>query len=117
MGKRYINILHTRLRLGCSNLNVDKALIGISNTELCECGGRETVHHYLLDCGIELRKRVQMLDSIMDVLLDKGLSEEKIDELFKVELLLKGSDELTLEENVKIFGAVHLFLEQSNRFS
>ncbi len=38
-GTRSLNILHTKLRIGCSDLNSDKYLIGISDTDLCDCGG------------------------------------------------------------------------------
>ena len=114
-GSRLCNILHCRLRLGCSNLNADKYLIGISNTDLCDCGERETAEHYLLDCGIELEKRVKMLDSILDVLKNKGLSDDRIDQIFGADLLLYGSGELDINENTSIFEAVQLFLWESDR--
>ncbi len=61
-GTRHLNILHTKLRLGCSNLNADKFQIGISDTDLCACGDRETPEHYLLQCGSNLVAKVTMLD-------------------------------------------------------
>ncbi len=116
-GERWVNIMHTRLRLGCSNLNYDKHKIGISDTDRCECGERETAYHYLFDCGIDLRKRVRMLDSVMDVLLAKGLSEADIDEINNINLYLRGSPRLTPTENARIFKSVHIFLEDSGRFA
>ncbi len=115
-GSRLLNILHCRLRLGCSNLNADKYLIGISDTDLCDCGERETAEHYLLDCGIELEKRVKMLDSIFDILKNEGFSDDRIDQILGADLLLYGSDELNENVNTSIFEAVQLFLWESDRF-
>ncbi len=36
-GKRIQNILHTKLRLGCSDLNFDKNFIGLVPNSLCSC--------------------------------------------------------------------------------
>ncbi len=109
--------MHTRLRLGCSTLNYDKHKIGISDTDRCECGERETAYHFLLDCSIDLRKRIRMLDSVMDVLLDNNRTEADIDEINNINLYLRGSPRLTLNENTRIFKAVHIFLEDTGRFA
>ncbi len=116
-GERWVNIMHTRLRLGCSILNYDKHKIGISDTDRCECGERETAYHFLLDCGIDLRKRIRMLDSVMDVLLGNNRTEADIDEINNINLYLRGSPRLTLNENTRIFKAVHIFLEDTGRFA
>ena len=116
LSERWVNVMHTRLRMGCSNLNYDKHIIGISDTDKCECGEREDACHYLLDCGIDLRKRIRMLDTVMDILINKGLSEVEIDEINTINLYLRGSPRLTPTENAKIFKAVHIFLEDSGRF-
>ncbi len=117
MGPVTLTGRYHKIFLGCSNLNYDKHKIGVSDTDRCTCGERETAYHYLLDCGIDLRKRIRMLDSVMDVLLGKGLSEAEIDEINNLDLYLKGSPRLTLCENARIFKAVHIFLEDSGRFA
>ena len=41
-GKRIQNILHTKLRLGCSDLNFDKHFIGLVPNNLCTCDLKDT---------------------------------------------------------------------------
>ncbi len=41
-GKRSQNILHTKLRLGCSDLNHDKYHIGLVPNNLCDCDLNES---------------------------------------------------------------------------
>ncbi len=53
-----------------------------------------------------------MLDSITDLLLDRGLNENLLD----IDLLLYGSDLLSHEDNVKVFSFVHSFIKSSKRF-
>ncbi len=114
-GTRSLNILHTKLRIGCSDLNSDKYLIGISNTDLCDCGGGEVenARHFLLECGTNLVAKVNMLDSITDLLHDRGLDNNN---LLDIDLLLYGSDLLSYNDNVRIFSLVHTFIKDSNRF-
>ena len=115
-GTRSLNILHTKLRLGCSDLNADKFLIGISNTNKCQCGEIESAQHYLLECGINLVAKVTMLDSITDILLAKGLSQPVVDDMLGVDLLLKGHPTLSINENERIFKCVQIFIGDSKRF-
>ncbi len=116
-GTRSHNILHTKLRLGCSDLNYDKNLIGVSDTDLCQCGEVETAEHYLLQCGRNLVAKVIMLDSITDLLQAKGMAQNVIDDMLGVNLLLKGSSRLSDAENIQIFQLVHIFVSDSKRFT
>ena len=50
MGKRKTQILHTRFRTKCSNLNNDR-LKEITHSPLCRCGIVESSYHYLLCCS------------------------------------------------------------------
>ena len=111
-GRRHLNILHTKLRLGCSDLNHDKSLIGISDINECICGDIETAEHYLLECGRNLVAKIKMLDSISDLLVANGLQDT-----FNVDLLLYGTDQLSEENNKKLFSFVQLFIAESKRFS
>ncbi len=111
-GKRHLNILHTKLRLGCSDLNYDKSLIGISNTNACICGEIETAEHYLLECGRNLVAKINMLDSISDLLTSNGLNIP-----LNIELLLYGSVRLSDDKNKKLFSFVHQFIAESKRFA
>ena len=75
-------------------------------------GEVENAQHFLLDCGNNLVAKVNMLDSITDLLLDRGIDEDLLD----INLLLYGSDQLSHDDNVKIFSFVHTFIKDSNRF-
>ena len=50
IGSRKGQILHTRLRLGCSSLNDDLYRRSLVDSNRCSCGEIETVDHYLLHC-------------------------------------------------------------------
>ena len=49
-GKRFLSILHTRLRLGASQLNSHLLKIGVKDTARCSCGSEieDTWHYFLL---------------------------------------------------------------------
>ena len=50
-GKRYISVLHARLRSRCSNLNNDLYINHIRDYPLCDlCGVVEDAIHYFLHC-------------------------------------------------------------------
>ncbi len=115
-GDRRLSILHTKLRLKCSDLNQDKFNIGISDTDLCICGEIETCEHYLLDCGSNLVAKVEMLDSVMEILMNKGLTMDEASDRLGVDLLLYGAPDLSYQENIQIFDNVHRFIGKSKRF-
>ena len=52
-----------------------------------------------------------MHDKITDILSDKGLIH-----LLDIDLLLYGSDQLSLDENKQVFNHVQRFIKESNRF-
>ena len=67
----------------------------------------------LLECGSNLVSKIKMLDTITNILHNKGMSEDDI----TINLLLKGNNGLSYEENKQIFAAVHLFIIESKRFA
>ncbi len=111
-GSRKLSILHTKLRLGCSDLMSDKYMIGIANNDLCTCGEVEDANHFLLECGSNLVSKVKMLDSIIALLKANDLNENDID----IRLLLYGSEDLSYESNCQIFSYVQTFIGESKRF-
>ena len=52
-GSRKLQILHTRLRTGCSSLNYDLFVKSISDIPLCSCigGDVENAEHFFLSCN------------------------------------------------------------------
>ncbi len=112
-GNRRQNILHTKLRLGCSDLNFDKHHIGLVPDDLCTCdlNESETANHYLLECGRNLVSKVKMLDTITDLLTNRNKEN-----LLNIRLLLCGSTDLNYNDNCAIFEAVQVFIMESKRF-
>ena len=49
-GSRKAQILHARLRTGCSSLNMDLFYKNISESPLCRCGSIEDTQHYFFHC-------------------------------------------------------------------
>ena len=64
-GNRKAQILHTRLRLGCSSLNSDLLKKNyVSNTDRCTCGSPETALHFLLKCNNYIDIRNDTINSL-----------------------------------------------------
>ena len=104
-GDRKGQILHTRLRTGCSSLNYHLFCKNIINDELCVCGNREDTKHFLFVCP-----RFQMQRQIM---VHKLLSMCNI----SLHVLLYGDNSLSFQQNVEIFQIVQDFIVRTKRFS
>ena len=63
-GSRRAQILHARLRLGCSSLNFDLHRRSIVDSPLCSCGSVETVDHFLLHCPLLTNIPLRFLGNI-----------------------------------------------------
>ena len=90
----------------------DKYAIGLSNDNLCECGDIEDANHFLLECGRNLVSKVKMIDNITNILSRNNLDED----LLTIDLLLYGSNVLSLEDNKLVFSSVQTFIAESKRF-
>ena len=101
-GDRKAQILHTRLRLGCSSLNSDLFNNHVSNTDRCICGSQETAKHFLLECPKYIDTRNTTINSLNIA--------------YDLDILLKGCPLFSDEINERIFLAVQNFITQSNRF-
>ena len=106
-GKRWVSIMHSRLRIGCSKLNYDLSFnLHIPDIDPgCECGALlEDANHYFVNCPrfnkerIELKLKVETLTN------------------FNVNVLLSGSPTLKYTENTVIFDAVHRYIMETRRF-
>ena len=99
-------IHHERLRIGCSKLNnhLFKEL-DVINSPACSCGYTcEDPDHFFFACPLFAVHRVQLLQSLSTV------------QNITVQKLLYGDPSLTLESNNHIFGAVHLYIMNTQRF-
>ena len=98
-------LFHTRIRMGCNALNSDLFRKNIVNSPRCTCGTIETPTHFLLHC---FHYNIPRQRHIFALNLSIPLSTE---------LLLVGSNELTINQNTEIFLSVQKFILSSKRFT
>ena len=104
IGEREYQIIHTRLRNKCSSLNFDLFQKNLVASPLCQRGGIETSHHYLLECGYYTIVRNQLFATI------ENFTTVSLD------VLLYGDESLSFHENVTVFLEVQSFIKDSKRF-
>ena len=102
-GERRLNIWHTCLRNDCSQLNADLYRCNIVEDPSCLCGfSYENRYHFFLVCPNYTAARVKLFDDLnRDVNLDT---------------LLNGSENLSIEENYRIFKLVQKYIKDTGRF-
>ena len=69
VGKRFVNIHHTRIHIGCSELKAHLHYnLHVEDDPSCRCGfGIEDPYHFLFTCPLYTQIRVVMLDSIYNI--------------------------------------------------
>ena len=105
-GKRFLNIIHTKLRHNCV-LNCDLYRCNIIANPMCSCGSLEDAHHLFFVC----KKYSSLRQSFMYNLLSLNFLN-----IIDVHLLLWGDNTLSYDENIKIFKEVHTFIQKCGRF-
>ena len=104
-GNRVSNIKHAQLRMQCSKLNYHLFLLHVRASYDCTCGhNREDVNHYLLHCPLYFQSRNVMFHEINSL----GVCAT-------VNILLYGSSDVDICTNYKIFEAVHVYIESTER--
>ena len=88
-GKRWANIHHTKMRLGCSNLNSDLFFnLHVIHSPPCTCGNsNETPYHYLMECVLYQQERISLEREVAAICH------------FEFNTLLFGNENLTYENN------------------
>ena len=104
-GSRKAQILHARLRTGCSSLNMDLFHKNITESPLCRCGSIEDTQHYFFHCRFYQGPRNTLLNACTTY-QNPSLS-----------LLLFGSSTLSLEANIAILEHVHKYIFDTKRFT
>ena len=103
-GSRFNNIHHVRIRNKCSALNFHLFINHVKDSAMCSCSeGIEDAEHIFLKC--------KNYDDERNVLLHELSSYDN-----KLETLLFGKNDLSYNDNVSIFRAVHTFIHDSKRF-
>ena len=93
--------------MGCSALNSDLFRKNIVNSQHCTCGAIETLTHYLLNCPhYNIPRQCPIRVFALNLLIP-----------LSTELLLVGSNELTIKQNTEIFLSVQKFILSSKRFT
>ena len=104
------------MRLGLSHLIQQLHSFKIIDSPYCtHCTDRlETTTHYLLTCPKYTDIRDEMLRLVGEIGARHGIN---LDDLTKLKsILLKGNNNMTLEENNLIFDAVQQYISKSKRF-
>ena len=104
-GSRKAQILHARLRTGCSSLNMDLFHKNITESPLCRCGSIEDTQHYFFHCRFYQGPRNTLLNACTTY-QNPSLS-----------LFLFGSSTLSLEANIAILEHVHKYILDTKRFT
>ena len=104
-GQRKLNIIHTKLRHNNSLLNYDLFRFNLRDNPCCSCGfACENSFHYFLECPIYIQQRHHLF-----VIL-------QIYGVIDLDVILYGNENLSVEQNIDIFDAVHDYIRLSKRF-
>ena len=106
-GKRMSSIHHSRLRLGCSKLNVHLCYnLHVVPSPQCQCGSPlEDPEHFFFSCPTFYAHRMTLLNTI-----------NRISNNINVRTLLYGDPEISLENNKILFAAVQQYCTDTHRF-
>ncbi|KAK3106293.1 hypothetical protein FSP39_017122 [Pinctada imbricata] len=105
-GDRKLQILHSRLRHGCSTLNGDLFRINVTNSSMCSCGAQdERALHFFIQCQQYNTIRRDLFSKLNQI----GASPD-------IGTILYGDPDLSYTNNIEIFKAVHRYISQSKRF-
>ena len=106
VGDRRKSIVHSRLRMNCSQLSYDLYALGIINNPSCLCGHvREDATHFLLFCPLYNQQRRKLFNIFDNIGFGKNVSN-----------ILHGNSESDRASNIKATLAIHDFFRSSGRF-
>ena len=93
LGTRKYNMFHCQLRNLASNLNQHKFLSHLSDSSRCPCGDDvEDSFHYFYVCPLFICQRIVL---------------RNLANFLNIDVLLKGSPDLSFDDNVLIMNSVH----------
>ena len=105
-GNRFLNIHHTRIRLGCSKLKSDLHFnLFVEDDPFCTCDRViEDAYHYFFICPNYNDQRLVLLNAVSQI------TEPRLS------YLLRGNYELSVNDNDKLFNHVQTFIQETTRF-
>ena len=101
-GDRNSQVLHSRLRLKCSSLNDDLFKRSLVVSPACLCGLPETTYHFFFSCPMYTEQRLAHLTNLPCL---PTLSN-----------ILHGCQDLSIEDNKKLFELVSKYIHSTKRF-
>ena len=109
IGRKY-DIVHSQLRLQCSDLFEHLFMNHVRENSFCHCNSTsvESCYHYFFQCPLYINQRFEMISKITTFCPNVHVTTD---------LLLYGSEEYDSETNAKIFKIVQTYLKDSERFS
>jgi hypothetical protein len=104
-GKRKAQILHSRIRLQCSDLKTDLERLNLTDDITCACGAeRESAEHYILICNqYNLDRQIMLANLPPNTTID-------------LNTLMYGDPNFDPLQNTQIIKAVQKFILSTNRF-
>ena len=105
VGTRQSQILHCRLRTGCSSLNADLFSKNVVDSPLCQCRETEDTFHFFFKCPKYSHARSVLFNSISSICA------------ITLWILLYGDASLSFEDNACIFTHVHKYIIDTSRFT
>ena len=105
-GSRWPSVHHARIRIGCSKLNSDLCNnLHVTDSSQCDCGALvENAQHYFLECPFFNENRISLFNQIGELTI------------INTNILLYGNAELNMDENKRVFDAVHEYIISTKRF-
>ncbi len=121
LGHGYSKTIHTRLRLGLSGLNSHLFKYNLSHNKYCNfCPGNrvENSEHYLLKCDQYTNARTFLLLEVKRIICpDINISLLRdLCPTYLTQILLEGSDDLTVNINSRLFECVYRYIKMTKRF-
>ena len=109
-GKKKFNILQTKLRYGVSSLNYDLCNVGIKDDASCMCGYPcENPYHYMFQCELYKKQREKLMSMIERI-------TDPLTITINLKLLLEGSADLLVSQNIELFKHVQNYIYETKRF-
>ena len=113
LGNKQGNTLHTRLRLGMTDLNVHNFQIQKTDDPACACGfPLETVYHFILICPKYDQIRAELFNNISQTI---DLDFSTVTSTKKLDIILRGYD-LNVNQSCKVAEAFQKYIGYTNRF-
>ena len=113
LGTKVGNILHTKLRVGMSNLNAHLYSIQKIESPNCSCGYTpETTNHFIINCHMHAQVRIELFRAISTIL---NIDFSKLPPETQTDILFHGKN-LVKDERHRVAYSFQNFIFDTKRF-